>query len=165
MTNNYSISPEIQHYGCLVDLLCKSGLIDDALRLIQTMEIEPNSVIWGALLGGCKLHNKLDIAEIAISKLKILEPNNSDYYNLLVNMYAEANRWNEVSKVRSSMRTLGVEKTCPRSSWVESDNKIHLFTASDETHPCLDKIFRVLGELDEHLKVVSHQPDVGVSYV
>lgn len=163
MTNDYGITPEIQHYGCMVDLLCKAGLIDDALQLIKSMEIEPNSVIWGALLGGCKLYNKLDIAQIAVSKLKILEPNNSGYCNLLVNIYAEANRWNEVSRVRSSMRTLGVEKTCPGSSWVELDNKIHLFAASDKSHPCLDKIFRVLGELDEHLKLVSHQPEVGFS--
>lgn len=163
MINNYGISPEIQHYGCMVDLLCKAGLINDALILIENMEIEPNSVIWGSLLGGCKLHDKLDIAQIPVSKLKILEPNNSGYYNLLVNMYAEANRWSEVAKVRSLMRTLGVEKTFPGSSWVELDNKIHLFAASDKSHPGLEKILLVLSELDEHLKLVSHQPEIGVS--
>ncbi|XP_052192602.1 pentatricopeptide repeat-containing protein At1g06143 [Diospyros lotus] len=159
MTNDYSICLEIQHYGCMVDLFCKAGLLEDALELIQSMEIEPNSIIWGALLGGCKLHKNLDIAQIVVNKLMILEPNNSGYYNLLVNMYAEANRWSEVANIRSIMKVYGVGKTSPGSSWIELDNKIDVFAASDKSHPCLDKIYAVLGELDKQLKLVGCQTE------
>ncbi|XP_057484582.1 pentatricopeptide repeat-containing protein At1g06143 [Actinidia eriantha] len=160
MSSDYSISPEIQHYGCMVDLFCKAGLVEDALGLIQSMQIKPNSIVWGALLGGCKLHRNLSVAQIAVDKLMVLEPNNSGHYTLLVNMYAEENQWSEVSKIRSTMKLLGVEKTCPGSSWIEIDSKVHLFAASDKSHACLDRIYSLLGELDEQLKLNSYQPEV-----
>ncbi|KAF7112170.1 hypothetical protein RHSIM_RhsimUnG0254100 [Rhododendron simsii] len=157
MSNHYSIPPEIQHYGCMVDLLCKAGLLEDALELIVGMPIKPNSVIWGALLSGCKLQKNLDIAQIAVNKLMTLEPNNSGYFSLLINMYAEANRWSEVTKVRSTMKVLGVEKTSPGSSWIEIDSRVHLFAASDKSHPCLGNIYVALFVLDEHMKLVGYQ--------
>lgn len=91
-----------------------------------------------------------------------LEPNNSGYFTLLINMYAEANRWSEVGKVRSTMKVLGVEKTCPGSSWIEIDSRVHLFAASDKSHPCLGNIYVALCVLDEHMKLVGYQTEGGL---
>uniref|UniRef100_A0A5B7A6W9 Pentatricopeptide repeat-containing protein n=1 Tax=Davidia involucrata TaxID=16924 RepID=A0A5B7A6W9_DAVIN len=159
LARDYSIPLEIEHYGCMVDLLCKAGLLEDALELIRNMRVEPNSVIWGALLGGCKLHRNLEIAQIAVNKLMVLEPNNSGYYTLLVNMYAEANQWIEVAKIRSTMKDQGVEKTCPGSSWIEMERKIHQFAASDKSHPASGELFLVLYELDGQLKLTESMPE------
>uniref|UniRef100_A0A2N9GYI2 Pentacotripeptide-repeat region of PRORP domain-containing protein n=1 Tax=Fagus sylvatica TaxID=28930 RepID=A0A2N9GYI2_FAGSY len=123
MTDDYSIPPEVGHYGCMVDLLSKAGLLKDALKLIRSMKVKPNSIIWGALFGGCKLHRNLEIAQVAVNELLILEPNNSGHHNLLVNMYAEVNRWGEVAKMRAAMKNLGVEKKCPGSSWIEMEKE------------------------------------------
>ncbi|KAK7819818.1 pentatricopeptide repeat-containing protein [Quercus suber] len=71
------------------------------------MKIEQNSIIWGAL--------KLGDAQVATNELLVLEPNNSSHYNLLINMYAEVNRWVEVAKIQAAMKNLGVEKNCPGS--------------------------------------------------
>ncbi|KAK6940700.1 Pentatricopeptide repeat [Dillenia turbinata] len=162
MTSNYSISPETSHYGCMVDLLSRAGLLDEALELIRRMEIEPNSVIWGAILGGCKLHKNLEIAQLAVNKLLQLEPNNSGYYTLLLNMYAEANRWSDVLKIRSTMKELGVEKTCPGSSWIEIKRKIHQFVAADESHGVSDEIHNLLIELNWQLKLANYLPELGL---
>ncbi|KAJ4956231.1 hypothetical protein NE237_013014 [Protea cynaroides] len=121
MTLDYSIYPEIEHYGCMVDLLCRAGLLHEALGLVEGMTIEPNAVIWGAVLGGCKLHGNLEIAEVAVDKLMVLEPDNSGYYVLLINMYAEANQWSEVAKVRAIMKERGVTKNSHGSSWIEAE--------------------------------------------
>ncbi|KAK7819167.1 pentatricopeptide repeat-containing protein [Quercus suber] len=115
MTDDYSILPEVGHYGCMVDLLSKAGLLKDALELIRSMKVEPNNIIWGALSGGCKVHRNLEIAQVAVKELMALEPNNSGHYNLLVNMYAEVNRWGEVGKIRAAMKIIGVEK---EMSWI-----------------------------------------------
>ncbi|PWA80411.1 pentatricopeptide repeat-containing protein [Artemisia annua] len=147
MTRDFNIRPEIEHYGCMVDLLCKAGLLEDALGMIRDMRMEPNAVIWGALLGGCKLQKNLEIAEIAVNKLMILEPDNSGYYTLLVNMFAEANRWSEVAKLRSAMKYLRVEKKSPGSSWIEIHGKIHQFSASDKYHESSKQIYFLLDEL------------------
>ncbi|XP_057964559.1 pentatricopeptide repeat-containing protein At1g06143 [Malania oleifera] len=162
MNHNFSISPGIEHYGCMVDLLAKAGLLEDALQLIRTMKTEPNSVIWGALLSGCKLHRNLEIAQVAVNKLILLEPHNSGYYILLVNMYAEANRWSEVAKIRTIMKQLGAEKLCPGSSWIELERKMHQFAASDKSHMASDEIHLLLAELDGQLKLANCISDLGV---
>ncbi|XP_039008731.1 pentatricopeptide repeat-containing protein At1g06143-like [Hibiscus syriacus] len=153
MSHDYSILPGVEHFGCMVDLLSKAGLLEDALFLIRSMKSEPNSVIWGALLGGCKLHKNLEIAQVAVDELMVLEPYNSGYYTLLLNMYAEVNRWGQVSKIRQRMRELGVEKRCPGSSWIEMDNEIHRFAASDKSHLASNEIYSILAELDVQLKL------------
>lgn len=155
MIKDYCISPRVEHYGCMVDLLSKGGLLEEALEMIRGMVFEPNSFIWGALLNGCKVHRNLEIAHVAVQSLMVLEPGNSGHYSLLVNMYAEVNRWSEVAKIRTSMKDLGVEKRCPGSSWIEIDKKVHLFAASDICHPSYGQINLLLTELDEQLRLVN----------
>lgn len=147
MTDDYSIVSNIEHYGCMVHLFSKAGLIQEALELIESMEYEPNAVVWGALLDGCKLHKNLEIAEIAFNELMVLEPRNSGYYSLLVSMYAEENRWRDVAEVRGKMRQLGVEKICPGTSWIELDKRVHLFAAADKSHSASDEVCSLLDEI------------------
>ncbi|KAL0369358.1 UNVERIFIED_CONTAM: Pentatricopeptide repeat-containing protein [Sesamum angustifolium] len=158
MTSRYFILPEIEHYGCMVDLLCRVGLLEEALGLIRSMRIQPNSVIWGALLAGCKLHKNLEIAQVAVDRLMILEPNNSGYYTLLINMYAEANRWSEVARIRAIMKDRGVQKIWPGSSWIEVKKKMHQFAACDNYHPASEEIYSVLDVLDLQLKLFGYEP-------
>uniref|UniRef100_A0A7N2MS15 Pentatricopeptide repeat-containing protein n=1 Tax=Quercus lobata TaxID=97700 RepID=A0A7N2MS15_QUELO len=160
MTDDYSILPEVGHYGCMVDLLSKAGLLKDALELIRSMKVEPNNIIWEALLGGCKLHKNLEIAQVAVKELMALEPNNSGHYNLLVNMYAEVNRWGEVGKIRAAMKNIGVEMKCPGSSWIEMERKIHQFAATDKSHLASSEIYLLLAELGGQLKLAGYVPEL-----
>lgn len=50
ITSVHNLNPTIEHYGCLVDLLGRAGLLKEAKEVIETMPIEPNAAIWGALL-------------------------------------------------------------------------------------------------------------------
>ena len=124
------------------------------------MKFQPNAVIWGALLGGCKLHRNLEIADIAVKELMVLEPNSSGYYTLLLNMYAEVNRWSEVTKIRVAMKELGIEKRCPGSSWIEMERKIYQFAASDQSHPASEEIYLLLAELDGQMKLAGYRPQL-----
>ncbi|XP_038888390.1 pentatricopeptide repeat-containing protein At1g06143 [Benincasa hispida] len=156
MTRDYGIRPEIGHYGCMVDMLSKAGFLDEALELIKSMEFEPNSIIWGALLNGCKLHGNSEIAKDAVQQLMILEPMSSGHYNLLVSMYAEEKDWMEVAHIRAMMKEQGVEKKYPGSSWIELDGRIHQFSASADSHPDSDEIYFLLTELDGQLKLAGY---------
>ncbi|KAK7293141.1 hypothetical protein RJT34_16002 [Clitoria ternatea] len=160
MIKDYHLTPQVEHYGCMVDLLSKAGFLEEALGMIRSMRFEPNSFIWGALLNGCKLHKNLEIAHIAVQNLMILEPNNSGLYGLLLNMYAEANRWSEVSKIRTTMKDLGVEKRCPGHSWVEINKKINLFAATDTCHPSYSHVHLLLAELNDQLKLADYVPEL-----
>ncbi|KAM1765039.1 hypothetical protein ACFX11_004217 [Malus domestica] len=157
---DYSIRPEVEQCGCMVDLLTKAGLLENALGLIRSMEFEPNSGIWGALLGGCELRKNLEIAQVCVKELMLLEPNNCGCFNLLVNMCVDAKRWGEVADIRATMKELGVEKGCPVSSWIEMERKAHQLTASDESHSASDEIYSLLVELYVKLKLDVYVPEL-----
>ncbi|XP_020593702.1 pentatricopeptide repeat-containing protein At1g06143 [Phalaenopsis equestris] len=153
MVEDHSIVPEMEHYSCMVDLLARAGLVQDALDLIRKMVIVPNSVIWGALLSGCKIHGNMEVGQIAMERLISLDPGKSSSYMLLVDMYAKENRWMEVVAVRRKMKEMGVQKVSSGCSWTEIDGLVHEFVASDTSHPSSEQIISLLFELFGHMKL------------
>lgn len=117
MVNEYKIMPDIKHYGCMVDLLSRCGLLKEAHHMIKTMPFEANSVLWRTLLGACRVHHHVDLAEESFQQLGKMEPLRDGDYVLLSNIYAEAQRWNDVERVRSEMIGSGVPKK-PGSSHI-----------------------------------------------
>ena len=82
----YGISPKLEHYGCMVDLLCRAGLLDEAIDFIRKMPLEPNGAIWGAVLGACRVFKNVKLGEEAARHLLNLEPKNDGIYVLLSNI-------------------------------------------------------------------------------
>ncbi|ESW34773.1 hypothetical protein PHAVU_001G179800 [Phaseolus vulgaris] len=109
MKQKYYVSPSPDHYACMVDLLSRSGHTRDAYELIKLMP-EPHAGAWGALLGACKLYGDSELGEIVASRLFQFEPLNAANYVLLSDIYAAAERWIDVSLVRSKMRERRVRK-------------------------------------------------------
>ncbi|KAJ1273756.1 hypothetical protein BS78_05G008600 [Paspalum vaginatum] len=161
MTQLYRISPRIEHYGCMVDLLSRAGLLEEARKLIEDMPMEANAVVWGSLLGGCKIHRNADLAEHALEQLIRLEPWNSGNYVMLSNIYSNSGRWEDAAKLRLEMKAKGVEKV-PASSWVELDGKVHEFHVGDISHPLSDKIYAKLSELGMEMKAMGYEPTTEV---
>jgi hypothetical protein len=54
--------------------------------------MRPSISVWGALLGGCKMHGKTELGRIAAEKLFDLDPRDSGNHVLLSNMLASAGR-------------------------------------------------------------------------
>ncbi|CAK9183958.1 unnamed protein product [Ilex paraguariensis] len=100
MISNHHIKPKLEHYGCMVDLLGRSGCVKEAHNLMQTMPMKPTAALWGALLSACHTHGVMELAECAITELISLEPWNSGNYVLLSNIYAESGKWEEVEKIK-----------------------------------------------------------------
>ncbi|KAI6673279.1 hypothetical protein NL676_001185 [Syzygium grande] len=78
MVNVFSLPPSIEHYGCMVDLLGRAGHLEEAHNLIKDMPMEPNTIVWGASAGGCRLPRDTKLAEPVLKKLIELEPWNSE---------------------------------------------------------------------------------------
>lgn len=157
MDRVYSVSPTIEHYGCLVDLLGRAGELDEAHRLIRSMPMEANTIIWGALLGGCRMHRHTQLGELAVKKLIELEPWNSGNYVLLSNIYSASRRWDDAAEVRSRMNNEGICKV-PGSSWVEVGGTVHEFHVGDKSHPSWEKIYTKLDELVREMRVLGYVP-------
>ncbi|CAA6663645.1 unnamed protein product [Spirodela intermedia] len=127
MAKVYSVEPKTEHYACMVDMLGRAGLIEEAVETIQKMPMEPDAVVWGSLLGACRTHKNLAVAEKAARELRKLEPGGAGHYVLLCNIYAAGARWGEVAELRQAMRARKVSKS-PGCSWIEVEGKVHVFT-------------------------------------
>ncbi|KAL3755839.1 hypothetical protein ACJRO7_002825 [Eucalyptus globulus] len=110
MEDVHGLTPEMKHYGCVVDLLSRSGNVDRAYEFITKMPISPDVVVWRILLSACKLHGNVVLAEIATKKLLELDPCNSGNYVLLSSTYASSHRWDDASNVRELMEETDVPK-------------------------------------------------------
>ncbi|PHT32894.1 hypothetical protein CQW23_29231 [Capsicum baccatum] len=134
-----NIEPSHMHYTCMVDLLGRSGLMDEAINLITGLPFKPDSNVWAALLGACRLHGNVDLGSWAAEHLLELQPHHPGYYGLLSNMYTEAGRWGEADRIRELMKLRGVQKT-PGCSWVQIQDKVHAFIVGQRLEgldPCL----------------------------
>ncbi|PRQ59072.1 putative tetratricopeptide-like helical domain-containing protein [Rosa chinensis] len=130
MCEKHHLEPELEHYACMVDLLGRAGFFDEALDLINTMPMEPDAGVWGALLGACRMHSNAKLGEVALSHLVNLEPTNATNYIALSDIHAHSARWGDACKTRSKMKSSGSKKM-PGCSWVEVQNRVHTLQAGD----------------------------------
>ncbi|KAM7250925.1 hypothetical protein ACFE04_022808 [Oxalis oulophora] len=158
MEEFYGVTPSVDHYTCMVDLLGRAGLLKDALELIQKMPVKPHGGVWGALLGACRVHGYPGIAQIAASHLFELEPDSIANYILMSHIFASAGMWEDASRIRKLMRKKGLQKN-PGCSMVETDKGvIHEFFSGDMSHPNASEIKKTLMNLLERLTAHGHQP-------
>ncbi|XP_020110455.1 pentatricopeptide repeat-containing protein At1g04840-like [Ananas comosus] len=158
MTQEYRIEPTVKHYTCMVDLFGRAGRLEEALDYIKSMPVEPDFVVWGALFTACRAHKNVEMSEFASNKLLELKPSHHGSYIFLSNMYAGAGRWEDVEKVRVSMKDRGVEKA-PGWSCIELEGKAHNFVAGDRSHPRSKDIYCKLEELEVKAREKGYEPN------
>ncbi|KAL5572164.1 hypothetical protein UlMin_021761 [Ulmus minor] len=151
MKPKFGITPKLEHYGCMVDLLGRAGELQEAYDLIQGMPMKPDNVIWGALLGACSFHGNIKLAEKAAESLFELEPWNPANYVLLSNIYASAGRWHGVAKLRKVMKGGRIIKAAGYS-FIEEEGQIHKFIVEDKSHPRCEEIYALLKALYAEMK-------------
>ncbi|XP_039028145.1 pentatricopeptide repeat-containing protein At2g22410, mitochondrial-like [Hibiscus syriacus] len=130
MVRCYGFKPMIEHYGCVVDLLGRAGLLEEAKMLIDEMPMLPDAVIWRSLICACLTHGELDLAEAAGEKLMKLEPEDDGAYALLSHVYLRSNRHEDALRIRKLMRNKRIRKI-PGCSWIEVNGSVHQFLAED----------------------------------
>ncbi|XP_047959896.1 pentatricopeptide repeat-containing protein At3g29230 [Salvia hispanica] len=157
MESSYNIVPQIEHYGCMIDLLGRGGRLNEALRLLNCMPFEPNVVIWCSLLGACRMHNALQLAEEVLDELVKLDPANAGRYSVLSNVYAAGGDWKGAADARLRMWK-AASKTPPGASSIELDGEFHDFSVMDTSHPKSDKIYQTVNGLTQHLRKVALAP-------
>ncbi|KAK8962662.1 Pentatricopeptide repeat-containing protein [Platanthera guangdongensis] len=152
MTEDYGLALHLVHYGCMVDLLGRAGLLEEARSFVEIMPIEPNDVIWGALLAASTTRRDLEMAEYAAGKVLELAPERSGIHMLLSNAYASAGRWKDVAAARLLLREKGGRKL-PGCRLIEIEGVIHEFTSGDESHRRWEMISGMMEEMGSRVSV------------
>ncbi|KAL2939711.1 hypothetical protein RDABS01_033869 [Bienertia sinuspersici] len=143
----YGVRKRHEHYACVIDLYSRAGFIDKALELIKTMPIEAGKDAYGALLGACRIHNNIELAEEVAKKLFDLDPDNAGRYLILVKMYEDAGRHQDAARLRKLLRDKKILRPVGASS-IEVDCTYHTFGAEDEAHPFKEQIYDTLHKLE-----------------
>ncbi|KAG0452585.1 hypothetical protein HPP92_025249 [Vanilla planifolia] len=117
MQNDYGMVPTIEHLTSMVDLLCRSGQLDEAKNFIQKYNLGEYSVVWKALLSACRVHSDMQTARWASEQLVQIQPHEAGSYILLSNACSTKREWVEASKLWSAMKNKGIKKQ-PGSSWI-----------------------------------------------
>lgn len=160
MERDYGIQPRGQHYAAMVDLLGRAGRLQEAYEFVLRSPCKEHSVIWGALLGACRIHGDMDLAKLAAKKYFELEPENAGKYVVLSNAYATFGLWDNVAKVRAVMKESGMIKE-PGYSRIEVQKEVHVFHKGDKSHKQYKEIYEMIKAITWILKDVGCVADCG----
>ncbi|XP_057780707.1 pentatricopeptide repeat-containing protein At5g66520-like [Salvia miltiorrhiza] len=160
MVEDWGIKPRIEHFGCMVDLLSRAGLLDEAHEVVRSMPMKPNDVVWGALLGGCRVHKSVelasDVTELMMSD-GVRPERAAGYFVLLSNVYAAAKKWEDVVAVRRRMLE-GKTRKPPGRSWIQVEGSIYEFVAGDRSHEMACLIYDVLDDITREARFHGYIP-------
>lgn len=164
MRNKCNIEPKLEHYACMVDLLSRTGNLTEAYRFIKAMPIQPDASMWGGLLCGCRIYHDVKLAEKVAEHVFALEPENTKYYMLLAIIYDEAEKWEEIKKLRERIDMKGLKNR--ECSWIVIKGKVNIFVAGDNgSHPQTKRIESLLERLQSKMKEEGSSPKMQYALV
>ncbi|XP_023512125.1 pentatricopeptide repeat-containing protein At2g17210 [Cucurbita pepo subsp. pepo] len=154
MAKKHEITPGLEHYSCVVDMLARAGKFKDALELIEKMpeEMEAGASIWGTLLSSCRSYGNIVLGSGAASRVLELEPLNSTGYMLASNLYANCGLMSDSAKMRRLAKERGV-KVVAGYSLVHINSQSWRFVAGDEFNPRADEIYLMVEQLHSVMKI------------
>uniref|UniRef100_A0A7N0UJU5 Pentatricopeptide repeat-containing protein n=1 Tax=Kalanchoe fedtschenkoi TaxID=63787 RepID=A0A7N0UJU5_KALFE len=117
--DEYGLNPTVENYGAMIDLLGRSGFLEEAYKLVDEMPQPPPASVFASLLGACRSHLNSELGEEIAHKLREIDPENSSPFVILSNIYAAQGRWKDAERIRESMDDMRVRKL-PGYSLIEA---------------------------------------------
>ncbi|MCO5547104.1 hypothetical protein L7F22_000546 [Adiantum nelumboides] len=90
MKRTYGVVPVVDHYNCMIDLLSRAGLMEEAEALVKEMPLTPTSTTWTTLLGSCRGQFDTHRGGLAAESVFELAPDKVSPYVALSNIYSVA---------------------------------------------------------------------------
>ncbi|XP_024519070.1 pentatricopeptide repeat-containing protein At3g26782, mitochondrial-like [Selaginella moellendorffii] len=153
MAKVYGITPTLEHYGCMVDLLGRAGLIGEAVDMVRAMPYEPDVAVWTAVLSACRKWGSVEFGKVAFEALVGLDPTNSIPYVLMAQIYRTVGMEDKQEQVERTRKLAGAWKKAGESFWVDGADKTHSFVVGDVvSHPRSEDILVKLKSLHARIK-------------
>ncbi|XP_021768292.1 pentatricopeptide repeat-containing protein At1g31920-like [Chenopodium quinoa] len=158
MRHEHKIQPTIQHYGCILDLLGRAAMFDEAFDLIEKMSMSPNEVVWRSLLSAARIHCNLEVGDKVARNLMQLGSDNAGDYVMMSNMYARAQKWTDAASVRSMVSNRGLDQAAGLSL-VEVKRKMYRFVSQDRSRSNWEEIYEMIRQMEWQLKFEGYVAD------
>lgn len=134
MVDDYKITPTVEHYTCMADLLGRSGNLEEAEKLMESTPAENDVGVWLTLLSASKQHGDAERGRRYFDRVIKLEPENAVAYILMSTLYASAGRQEDADKVDNMRKSARATKT-PAKAYIEVYSKVREFTVQEEGTP------------------------------
>ncbi|XP_078438045.1 pentatricopeptide repeat-containing protein At5g66520-like [Wolffia australiana] len=138
MVGEDGIEPELDHYACMVDLLGRGGRLKEAEEFVSAMPLEPDNVVWGALLNACRIHGNAELGRKVGEFLIESDGNNEGRYVSLSNIFAECKNSGRAEGIRAIMRRKIVERV-PGLSCIEVNGVVREFVAGENQRSSISR--------------------------
>ncbi|GMN42227.1 hypothetical protein TIFTF001_011440 [Ficus carica] len=158
MRRDHKIKPRAMHYACMIELLGREGLLDEAYSLIRTAPFKPTANMWAALLTACRIHEDLELGQLAAEKLYGMEPEKLSNYIVLLNIYNSSGKLKEAAAVVHTLRRKGL-RMLPVCSWIEVKKQARVFYSGDKTHAETKEIYRKVDEFMTEISKHGYVPE------
>lgn len=114
MITKHKIVPSSLHYGSMVDMFGRAGMLSTAKFFIEKIPPpEEDSSIWTMFLSACKLHGNTELVQ-GIAERHILANTSTKHASpglvLLSNIYSGDGNWTDAEKTRQKLKDSGINK-------------------------------------------------------
>ncbi|KAK7273401.1 hypothetical protein RIF29_14450 [Crotalaria pallida] len=166
MSTDHKIKPRAMHYACMIELLGREGLLDEAFAFIRSAPFKPTPNMWAALLTACRMHENFELGKLAAEKLYGMEPEKICNYVVLLNIYNSSGKLKEAAGVLHTLKRKGL-RMLPACSWIEVEKQPYAFLCGDKSHTQTKEIFQkadsLMAEISRHGYIAEDEtllPDV-----
>ncbi|KAK8925980.1 Pentatricopeptide repeat-containing protein [Platanthera zijinensis] len=152
MRFEHQITPSEQHYGCIVDLLSRSGRLREAYEVVDSMPMEPTEATWRSILSACEINGRdIEIAESAYRELQKMGSVNAGDCVMLSKLYLDLRRWEEAADTRIEIVNRGLLQV-PGFSKVEVKRKIYTFFSHDKSYSESAEVEEMIYQMEWQLR-------------
>lgn len=130
MCKDYGITPDVQHFGIVMDLYGRAGQFTKIQTLLSALPMKPDLTFWSCLLGACQKHGQVLLGELAFQCAVQLNFSHAATYVLMSNIYANAGLHCYAKKVKTLRQAEGAQKEHGQS-WIEHGLTVQAFAVGD----------------------------------
>lgn len=159
MREDYGLTPQLEHYSCIVDLLGHAGRLGEAENLLQTMPYRPNCIGWRSLLHHCKTYGNVEQGRRCFDNVVSMGHLSASEYMLMSKIYAGSGMWEDAGKIQDLRHCACIWKE-PGMAFISVGRKMYDFIAGGGKEPESDVINGKLCRLSMQLIVEGHVPHV-----
>ncbi|KAI5071931.1 hypothetical protein GOP47_0014182 [Adiantum capillus-veneris] len=90
MGDKYGVTPAMEHFTCMLDLLGRAGCIGAMVIMINEVPFHPNNVFWLSVIGACRKWGIVELGKLAFENAVVLPEKRAAPYVGMSNIYADA---------------------------------------------------------------------------
>ncbi|XP_078438296.1 tetratricopeptide repeat (TPR)-like superfamily protein [Wolffia australiana] len=148
-----------QHYACMVDLLARGGMVEEALWLAMGVPEQSHDALWRSLLSACRDQSKLEIGLIAGKKLVEMGSDNAADYIMLSELYMREGSTEAAATTRRKMaEAVGVQRV-GMSILEGAGGQRHRFVSQDRRHPENRRILEMVKQVEWQMRFEGHEEE------